>query len=85
MLAEHNARVARDEQARQVKLNELHDKYGLRLSNTKAEARRVNATGPSITADVQKTGSASEQSAKDSPSGEEGQDAQNEAPDGQNN
>ena len=70
MLKEYNERVAREQQAREQKLGELHYKYGLRLADTPRPVVAIPQT-QAVTVP------AAEQDAKESPSTDEGQDTQN--------
>jgi hypothetical protein len=80
MLKDYNARAARELEARQAFLGELHDKFGLRVADTPRPAAlgpeqpAVSAPGPESPATP---APATESDAKESPSTDEGQDAQN--------
>lgn len=70
ILIDYNARVAREQHAREVRLGELHDRYGLRVADTPRPAVVAPQT-PTIATPVTAAES------KESPSTSEGQDAQN--------
>jgi len=77
MLKDFNERTAREQKARELLLGELYDKYGLRVAETPRPAVVAPRAPAAVTA-------ASQAEAKESPSDDEGQDTESEAPTGQN-
>lgn len=69
MLKDYNERAVREQQAREALLGDLHDKYGLRVADTPRPAVAVPQAA-TIAAPTSDSG------AKESPSTNEGQDAQ---------
>jgi hypothetical protein len=85
MLQQYNARVDAQERARLAKLDDLYAKYGLRVSDDKPELRATPTLSATAPVAERNPAQLSDQSAEESPSGDEGQGSGADAADGAQN